>query len=82
MNVTLTKDLTGRNEEQEQATLEAAVLEVIGDREVARQIADIIYNYKTKNGINNALMREFPSQDNKVASGYYKAIKNLIKDKR
>ena len=55
---------------------------MIHDQEVARKIAAIILKYKTKQGINNALMREFPSQDNQRSSEYYKLIKPLLKDKK
>ena len=52
----------------------------------AAPIADtvILYieKYKTKQGIHNALVKEYPSKDNEKAAGIYKAIKTFIKDKK
>ncbi|MBQ1529253.1 MAG: hypothetical protein IIZ76_03120, partial [Clostridia bacterium] len=55
---------------------------VVKDKAVADKVTRIILKYKTKQGINNALVREFQSQDNKKASELYKAIKPLLKDKK
>ena len=76
------QDLSGQREEELKDQLEAQVSEVIAEPEVAEKIASIILKYKTKQGINNALMREFPSQDNRKSSEYYKLIKPMIKDKK
>lgn len=46
------------------------------------KIAKMIRKYKTKSGINNALMREFKSNNNQKASQIYAAIKPLIADKK
>ncbi|MDD5922335.1 MAG: PIN domain-containing protein [Eubacteriales bacterium] len=82
VRVSLISDLTGRDEAQERSRMIRAVEEAVGKKENAGKIADIIQNYKTKQGINNALMRMFPSQGNKLASEYYKAIKPLIRNKK
>ncbi len=82
VNVLQTQDLRGRNVEQEQKAMVQAIQDAVGDWDVARQIAAIIQKYKTKQGINNALMREFPSAGNKVSGEYYKLIKPLLKDKK
>lgn len=82
-DVELVADLAGKNEEVENAQLQTAIASATGEEQaVAKKIADIIQKYKTKQGINNAMMRAFPSADNRVASAYYKAIKPLLKDKK
>ena len=82
ISVELVQDLSGRKEEEEKSRLQEEVYKVIPDKDVSVKIAGIILKYKTKQGINNALMREFPSQDNRKSSEYYKLIKPLIKDKK
>lgn len=82
VSVELVQDLSGRRAEELKNQLQHQVFDVIHDQEVARKIAAIILKYKTKQGINNALMREFPSQDNQRSSEYYKLIKPLLKDKK
>jgi hypothetical protein len=82
ISVELVQDLSGRREEELKDQLQLQVMEVIKDQEVSRKIAAIILKYKTKQGINNALMREFPSQDNQRSKEYYKLIKPMLKDKK
>lgn len=48
----------------------------------AKQIARIIQELKTKQGIHSRLLKEFQSKDNKVGSEIYKKIKPLISDKK
>lgn len=80
--VSMAADLTGTSAEDERESLLRSVESVIGDAETASKIVTIIQRYKTKQGINNALMRAFQSQDNKLSSEYYKAIKPFIKNKK
>jgi len=75
-------DLNRKNEEEEANKLTTAVRDVLPDKDQTKRVVAIIQKYKTKQGINNALVREFPSQDNKKASEIYKAIKPLLKDKK
>ena len=80
--MSLVSDLTGRDEDQVEDQLSKDVRAVVKDKAVADKVTRIILKYKTKQGINNALVREFQSQDNKKASELYKAIKPLLKDKK
>ena len=41
-------------------------------------VTKIILQYKTKTGINNALVKQYPSKDNKQASEIYNTIKFYI----
>lgn len=82
VNVSLVSDLAGRDESKVEDQLAKDVRALIDDRAVADKVTRIILKYKTKQGINNALVREFQSQDNKKASELYKAIKPLLKDKK
>lgn len=58
------------------------VQRVIEEPEIAEIVAKMIQQYKTKQGINNALVKRFPSKDNKQASEIYKTIKPLLTDKK
>ena len=69
VNVTLIADITGRSHNQEE--------EVNVD-----EIHKIMQQYKTKQGISNALMKKYPSKDNKKSSKIYKTIKPLLADKK
>lgn len=82
LNVSLVSDLTGRDEDKVESQLAKDVRSVVPDKVVADKVTRIITKYKTKQGINNALVREFPSQGNKKASELYKAVKPLLKDKK
>ena len=46
------------------------------------EIQKIMQQYKTKQGISNALMKKYPSKDNKKSSKIYKTIKPLLADKK
>jgi len=63
-------------------SLEEQVAELLKDKTDAKSVAKLIKNYKTKTGLNNALVKKFPSKDNKKASEIYTAIKPLIADKK
>lgn len=80
--VAVVADVSGRDKRKEKEELRQKVAEAIGNKEAAPAIAEIIQRYKTKQGINNALMKMYPSKDNKQASEYYKAIKTIIRDKK
>ncbi|MBQ9403999.1 MAG: hypothetical protein IJU15_03355 [Synergistaceae bacterium] len=59
--------------------LEQKVSELLNDSVNSAAIANIITSYKTKQGINNALVKLFQS---KKGGEIYKAIKTLIADKK
>ena len=65
-------------EESDELTL--AVEKVLTDQAIVPQVVKFIRQYKTKQGINNALKKEF--KDIKRTSEIYSAIKPLIADKK
>ena len=65
-------------EEPDELTL--AVEKVLTDQSIVPQVVKFIRQYKTKQGINNALNKEF--KDSKRTSEIYSAIKPLIADKK
>ena len=65
-------------EEADELTL--AVEKVLTDQSIVPQVVKFIRQYKTKQGINNALNKEF--KDSKRTSEIYSAIKPLIADKK
>ena len=65
-------------EQPDELTLE--VEKVLSDRTIVPQVVKFIRQYKTKQGINNALNKEF--KDSKRTSEIYSAIKPLIADKK
>lgn len=82
INAALVSDLAGRDESKVEDQLTRDIRALVSDKATADKVVRIILKYKTKQGINNALVREFPSQDNKKASELYKTIKPLLKDKK
>ncbi len=62
--------------------LESKLEGVLPDKSEIPVIVKIIKQYKTKQGINNALMKQFPSQNNQRSGEIYKAIKPLLTDKK
>ena len=64
--------------ESDELTL--AVEKVLTDQSIVPQVVKFIRQYKTKQGINNALNKEF--KDSKRTSEIYSAIKPLIADKK
>ena len=78
--VKIVMDLAGRDEDKEKDELNDRVSKVLGDKAAVPTVVRIIQQYKTKQGINNALLKEF--KDNKRASEIYTAIKPLITDKK
>ena len=69
------KKPTGESDE-----LTLAVEKVLTDQSIVPQVVKFIRQYKTKQGINNALNKEF--KDSKRTSEIYSAIKTLIADKK
>lgn len=65
-------------EEPDELTL--AVEKVLTDQTIVPQVVKFIRQYKTKQGISNALNKEF--KDSKRTSEIYSAIKPLIADKK
>ena len=65
-------------EEPDELTL--AVEKILTDQTIVPQVVKFIRQYKTKQGINNALNKEF--KDSKRTSEIYSAIKPLIADKK
>ncbi len=77
-NVKLVINVTKQSEDE----LVKQIADLIGSTDDAAKVAKIIQHYKTKLGINNALMKTFPSKDHKKSSQIYSAIKPLIADKK
>lgn len=82
IDISLVLDLSGKNEETIQTELKSRVEQLIADKEEVNIVVKLIQQYKTKQGLNNALMKQFPSKDNKKASEIYTAIKPLIAGKK
>lgn len=82
INVSLVVDVAKQSEQSAQNALEKQVAELIMDKSEAGNICNIIQQYKTKQGINNALMKKYPSKDNKKSSEIYTAIKPLLAEKK
>lgn len=88
VSVTLIADIMGRSHDQETQELKKKLQEVLA--EVLKESDDVtvdevlktIQQYKTKQGIMNALMKKYPSADNKKSSKIYKTIKPLLSDKK
>lgn len=59
-------------------TLFSLVKEVVPDHHDAKRVADILWDNESKQDVNNALMKEFPSPENKLAAQLYKLVKPLI----
>ena len=78
--VKIVMDLAGRDEDKEKDELNDRVSKVVSDKTAVPTVVKIIQQYKTKQGINNALLKDF--KDNKRASEIYTAIKPLITDKK
>lgn len=88
VSVTLIADIMGRSHDQETQELRKRLQETL--TEILRENDDVtvdevlktIQQYKTKQGIMNALMKKYPSADNKKSSKIYKTIKPLLSDKK
>lgn len=84
ISVTLIADITGRSHDHETQELREKLQAVIKEDEevTVEEILKIVQQYKTKQGIMNALMKKYPSADNKKSSKIYKTIKPLLSDKK
>ncbi len=80
IKVRIVMDCTGKDDSKAKDELLSQVEAVIKDQAIASKVAKFIQQYKTKQGINNALMKEF--KDGKRAGEIYNAIKPLIVDKK
>ena len=74
------KKATEKKVTEEPDELTDAVEKVLADQTIVPQVVKFIRQYKTKQGINNALNKEF--KDSKRTSEIYSAIKPLIADKK
>lgn len=79
VNIALVADVSRLNIQENINGVIEHVKELTKDEKNAGTIANIILSYKTKQGINNALVKLF---DTKRAGEIYKAIKSLITDKK
>ena len=75
------KTKAAKNDERD-PELEMKLEAVLSDKSEIPVIVKIIKQYKTKQGINNALMKQFPSRDNQKSGEIYQAIKPLLTDKK
>ncbi|MDD4200226.1 MAG: PIN domain-containing protein [Eubacteriales bacterium] len=82
VNVEIVVDLTWANEKKVIDELKEQLAKALSNKTGLDQVASIIKNYKTKQGIHNALIKAFPGKDNKTASEIYNEIKPLIADKK
>ena len=71
------KKKTQKNQKKKD-TLLSMVKELIPDHGDAKRVAYILLENTTKQDVNNALMKEFPSPENKIAAQLYKLVKPLI----
>ena len=72
-------DLSGQSKVQEEIDLKDQVVKIITNKEDAQVVMEYIQKYKTKQGINNALVKKY---DNQKAGQIYKSIKPLITHKK
>ena len=77
---TTDKKVVEKKSTEEPDELTQAVEKVLSDQTIVPQVVKFIRQYKTKQGINNALNKEF--KDSKRTSEIYSAIKPLIADKK
>ncbi len=79
IKVTIASNLTGSSNKQMNRELIDQVTKLISDPADAKIVAEFITKYKTKQGLNNALVKKYES---KKAGQIYQAIKSLIKEKK
>lgn len=84
VSVMLIADIMGRNHDQEIQELREKLQGVLNEEDgvTVEEVLKIIQQYKTKQGIMNALMKKYPSADNKKSSKIYKTIKPFLTDKK
>ena len=80
--VTLVSDLSLKNDQEEKKKLNSSIQSVLSDssfKDLQNDIFIIIEKYKTKQGIYNALVKNY---EQKKGSDIYKKIKPLLIDKK
>ena len=88
VSVTLIADIMGRSHDHEMQEMKEKLQEMLSeilrenDDVTVEEVLKTIQQYKTKQGIMNALMKKYPSADNKKSSKIYKTIKPLLSDKK
>lgn len=88
VSVTLIADIMGRRHDHEMQEMKEKLQEMLSeilrenDDVTVEEVLKTIQQYKTKQGIMNALMKKYPSADNKKSSKIYKTIKPLLSDKK
>lgn len=80
VDIKIAVDCAGKNEEEEKNQLLIEVGKLLKDKADAAIVVKFIQQYKTKQGINNALNKQF--KDSKKTCEIYNAIKPLIADKK
>ncbi len=80
MDVQIVIDCTGRDNKSEKDALTEKARAVLPDESLVPLVVRMIQQYKTKQGINNALMKEL--KDAKRSGEIYQAIKPLISNKK
>lgn len=79
IKVELIADIDSQNNEEAQEALEDEMTKLIADSDEAKNVAELIFKYKTKQGINNALVKTYGS---KKGGELYQLIRPQIKNKR
>lgn len=79
VTIDVATDLFGQSNTQKQKLLMNQITEVLPDKEEVKEVYQFIQKYKTKQGLNNALVKRYESKN---AGRIYQAIKPLIKDKK
>ena len=88
VSVTLIAGIMGRSHDHEMQEMKEKLQEMLSeilrenDDVTVEEVLKTIQQYKTKQGIMNALMKKYPSADNKKSSKIYKTIKPLLSDKK
>jgi len=77
--IEMVANLARTNQGQIEASLQKKVEALIADEKDAKFVTDCILKYKTKQGLNNALVKEYESTK---GGQLYKTIKALIQDKK
>ncbi|NLZ76313.1 MAG: hypothetical protein GX914_07400 [Erysipelotrichia bacterium] len=78
-DVIVAADLTKLNQKQKYIKLYNQVKGLVEDNEQAKLLTDCILKYKTKQGLNNAIVKVYGTT---IGGKLYKAIKPLIMDKK
>ena len=77
--VNLASDLSGTNMKQKKNSLLKQVMETVEDKKEAELLTDYILKYKTKMGLNNAIVKVYGTTK---GGKLYNQIKPLIQDKK